>query len=340
MSNKLTDERLDKMLEQYFSREPEQFFSVHTENEKRSGEYMKKKLTVAAAVFASFAVAFTGIYAYGRMHNENLMYGVDTSAVSGNGGSSDSDVGYTSSTEPDTEQMQSETMAARSSLFLRAYGQDVTEADIQKDKEEVGAKDLNNLRQERPDYGKIWYAEDMAYRYSADDESKPIDMVPVEGLTEEEGVIAEPIGFIYVTNIRLYVHGENIDHLSFTSDKDSRIVCYVPGERDLSDPGSAFLDPTNAPYSEYLHINYTGIQSLMYDGVELLNEDPYPSRQEVIDITQKRREAFKDMTAEKYNEYFGDTVTVTVTYTDGSQSVSHIYISFDDDGNYLIDYDE
>lgn len=351
MNNKLTDERLDKMLDEYFSREPEVEFSARLAREERrpvNVTHLKRSLAIAAAVFWSFTVVIVGIDRY-RYYHEGMFGAVVVESGDDDGSQQgSSDELFVTSTAPDSQPDESETLASKNPLFLLAYGDKMTEADMQKMKDEavVGARDLNNLRQERLDYGKIWYAEDMAYRYSVDDESKPIDFVPAETCTEEKDIINETLGCIYLTNIRLCVNGENISRLSFESEKDAKIVCAVPGgdfatnvDTGEKQPSDSYLDPTDVEYQEYLRITYIGLKELIYDGENIINDEPFPSREEVKHLTEKRREFFKDMDAAKYNKYFGDTVTVTATYTDGSQSISHIYITFDDEGNYLIDYD-
>ena len=359
MSNKLTDERLDKMLDDYFAREPDVMFTAQLAEEKRSVKNMKSlkfKLTTGAAVLASICLTISITRAV-LMHSYG-MYGVDEGAAMGVITEGDGEEDNTTSTAPpfvtstapaSVTSTAEEGLAQSSYLFMQAYAQDMTEADMQKMKDEavVGARDLNNLRQERLDYGKIWYDEKMAYRFSADDESKAIDLLPVDQCTDEDtGIIVEPIGFIYYTNIRLCVNGENVSHLSFKSDKDAKIVCTVPGgdysinaDTGEKEPADSYLDPTDVDYQEYLRVTYVGLNELIYDGENINNDEPFPSRETVKHLTEKRRELFKDMDAQKFNEYFGDTITVTATYTDGSESTSHIYITFDDEGNYLIDYD-
>ena len=245
-------------------------------------------------------------------------------------------------------------MADTGTFFLQAFAQDVTQADVQKAMEaaqgvptSVHVQDLNRYNQDnRPDYGKIWYDENMAYQYSIDDESKPIGMFPIEQCENlPDNVIAEPAPFIYITGVFFSISGDNIDHAVFESEKDAKLIWTNSGDDSRyfdPDPDKRYpkqLEITDISADKVAMIQY-GARKIMYNGEDLgdVKDVPNISRQELIELREKRRAIFENITADGYNEYFGDTVTVTITYDDGSTSVSYINISFDDDGNYIISY--
>ena len=346
MSNKLTDEKLDELLEVYFSLEPDHVFSVRKEKQKRSEGFMNKTLLRTAAACACAAVILGGgAFAYTRISSDNTPKAEPSPTESTTSSDSAAD---------DLSSVKAETMADTGTFFLQAFAQDVTQADVQKAMEaaqgvptSVHVQDLNRYNQDnRPDYGKIWYDENMAYQYSIDDESKPIGMFPIEQCENlPDNVIAEPAPFIYITGVFFSISGDNIDHAVFESEKDAKLIWTNSGDDSRyfdPDPDKRYpkqLEITDISADKVAMIQY-GARKIMYNGEDLgdVKDVPNISRQELIELREKRRAIFENITADGYNEYFGDTVTVTITYDDGSTSVSYINISFDDDGNYIISY--
>ncbi len=326
---------------------------------------MKTAFKRAAAAGVCLAVVGTGVFVYtqakfgmyGVVPNEtsdqtiggdagdSMMYG-DTMIYPTDGIDITTGETFVTSTAPER------TTDNNNQFVIKAFAADATQEEIRKfseiDDAEAAAHDL----QKRGElyYGKIWYAEDMEFHFSDDEKHENLGLFPTRETRVEKGYpsedenaaagayIAEPAPYYYVTGLQLAVKGDGIDHFSIESEKDAKISCFVISGDD--GPGDR-IDPANVPYDDHLKIYWNGIPKLIVDGEDIgdARDTASPTMEEVIELREKRRAFFEDINAEKYNEYFGDTLTFTVYYTDGSVSTSHIFITFDDEGSYIIDYD-
>ena len=317
----MSDEQLDKMLTEYFAREPKVAFSIFRRFERSSGGAARRVFIAIPAVCAAFALICSSTFVY-RRFSEGLVFGVDPDSV-GTIGSND---------DYNDAMCVTSTAEEKNSFILRAFADTVADDEVESALDyDLIVKDRN--KPDKLDYGKIWYAEDMTYWYDAES-GENLGMFPAEqsGIADSDTIV-EPAPFYYVTVLRMYAYGDNIDYVT--------VECNGKLSYNDTSEGPVTLYPKTHGQRTFAEIRWLGPKELLFDGEDIgeSKDTAKPERDDLIALREKRRALFENITADGYNEYFGDTVTVTAFFSDGTSSVGHIYISFDDDGNYIIDYD-
>ena len=69
---------------------------------------------------------------------------------------------------------------------------------------------------------------------------------------------------------------------------------------------------------------------------EGMDEIDYTHMDDVVKVSEATDKLLQS--AEDYNSYFGDTLTVTVHYKDGTSESADIEVSYDDNGGFLVSY--
>lgn len=328
MSRKYTDEQLDTMLEQYISREPKKVFSIRTAESKRSDDSMKKIVYKAVAVSAAAAVIMAGVFAAGHFRS---MPG-----------------------EPEK--------LPENSLFIKAYAENVTTEQIF----------------ETPDYVKSGlYIEkqyiDQSFLYNFFENDYTFGLTYPDEKALSDGRSPEcQYPTLPQDDIVYRIYGDNIVSVNVESEKKCEINysdCSLMNTPEYFDDVAkwfhldnyekstitGFMILTNAPedcpgyvygkcdgdipYNDYVLLHWKTPEYTLYDKDYAIREKLSNTASDRID---KAREYFKDMfdnmTSEEVTEMFGDTLTITAKYADGSERSMKMRISINSDYQYVIDY--
>lgn len=125
------------------------------------------------------------------------------------------------------------------------------------------------------------------------------------------------------------VQGKNIDHYSVTA-----------GNGDIFSNDIILYDLENIPYDEFKSHNsiLEWCSSAQIYFQEIRNGKTTYDKVTVKDC-QERMEAVKEklQTADDYTGMFGDTITITAYYKDGSSETKTAVITLDENGNYYLD---
>lgn len=125
------------------------------------------------------------------------------------------------------------------------------------------------------------------------------------------------------------VQGKNIDHYSVTA-----------GNGNIFSNDLVLFDPENIPYDEFKSHNsiLEWCSSAQIYFQEIRNGKTTYDKVTVKDC-QERMEAVKEklQTADDYTGMFGDTITITAYYKDGSSETKTAVITLDENGNYYLD---
>lgn len=332
MSKRYTDEQLDLMLDSYFDRRPRHAFALRAEAEKRSDRYMKNMWLKAAAVCASAAVMAGAVFTV-----------VQHSAA-------------TAKLEP----------TAENTLFLKAYAEDVSQGELGETPDYIKTGEM-------PETELIWgsfhddnFWENYYFGLSLPEEEAVRDGRAVEG--SRYPTLSRAI-------IPFRIYGDNIVSVSVTSEKGNSVMysdCSLSntpeyrdsvmdylhlrdGERSLVKgfylygrnyadcPGVYYSDCTGElPLNEYVTFEWEIPEYIMYESSYAITEfswENFPLDAERIDNIQAEVKAFlTDMTAEEMSDIFGDTLSVTAKYTDGSEKEMQMKLTIDEDHNYVVEY--
>ena len=296
MSERFTDDMIDKMLGEYFRVEPKNAFEVNVKGTQRSDIFMTKSFALkTAAVFAVAAALGVGVF-----------------FAIGNIGESETEV--------------SSTRGSGNSFVLRACADE--RVDDPDDNMQVGI----NEYLERLEYGGVYYSEEDIY-YLDDEEGSSLSGDELEeylksGESSWNGydVIKKKDTSFDCYCIKPEIDGENI--ISYKVDCENGYV-FVSNRPDLGYPCTCDI-PYNKSYNLVWQPSFEKIGKEVFSEIE--------GGIVTIDTVDRRIEAAENalQTAEDYTYYFGDTITVTALFEDGTTQTEKIIITLDGNGNYLI----
>ena len=309
MSEKFTDETIDKMLNNYFSRKPSVTFSADFEKEKRSVFDMKANFIFrAAAVCACFAVLGVGIFS--AVHGQKVNNSPEQIADNGDSESSECNA-----------------------FVLTAYAADI---DTQGNWN-TSMKSFPRREKGIGEFGGVYYSEENIYFLddNPDDNEKSsliseaLDRYLASGESKWNGydVIKKRDTSFEFYGINLNIDGENI--LTYDVECESgEVFCY-----------------SDANYDETINLPFDGEHFVEWMAdIEKIEKEVFleiEGGMVTAGTVDRRVEAAEKalQTAEDYTYYFGDTLTVTAHFKDGTAQRKHIYITLDSEGNYIINYD-
>lgn len=342
MSRKFDDEMLEKMLEQYFSRQTEESFKFDYERCKRSVKNdmkMNSFLKVAVACACIAIVSGVGIFAAARNLSGDLTdFGNESQ-------SSSNDL-----TESGNES-QSSSMNKEKRLFLSAYAADGGTgiiSEVVENPDKNATVSLYNYGQE--DYGGISF--DNSFLYFLDDENKTFlndenfdnyyDMIAyaenpdnyfiTDGIPfsfNGYSIIPKMCPFIQTSSLIIDIQGEGILTYDVESENGGNFMVLIHNPDNNPD-----YDPhiqKDIPYGSDYEINWYPPRE--YDDKFLDFEPDYYSMDDHLKNAENALQ-----TAEDYTYYFGDTINVTAHFEDGTTETSTIVVTLDENGKYLVEY--
>ena len=244
-----------------------------------------------------------------------------------------------------TSTAEESTAEPKNRLFIRAYSEEASFSELNETADFARKENSDDVQLIESRFGDDHFWENIGIGISPADENAVAQGRAVEG---------KSYPCLPKFGIQFKVTGDNIDTLSFESERNCML--YYDDYSYLNDPNYTWEEKEriaveqdnkdnpyygeDVDYTEFHTVHWYMPAYFLYDEEYIFPDQYNLLREEAIEKARnKMREDLEAWTPEEMTELFGDTVTITVRYKDGSTQSKKMKIYFTDKHNFTVEYE-